>query len=394
MSVKSLVAAYNELTKLDLRVLRVIEVAHRRYEWVPIEIIVKWSNKPWELVSKSLKKLNALGMIIRWKGNYTGYRLTYFGYDALALHTLAKRGVIERLSPTPLGVGKESDVYVAEDPAGNKLVVKFHRLGRTSFRQTRKFRTWVGDRRHITWLYESRLSAHMEYKALVLTYNAGVHVPRPVSVNRHAVVMQYIESLRLSEIRRKLENPEDVLGTILDDIYVVYRDVGIVHGDLSEYNIIISLEDGTPYIIDWPQRVPRTYRNAQELLRRDLTIIIEFFRKEYKIEVDIDEVMKYLTEGIEAGELELDEAFEEMLGTKELREYVLGEESEESIEKALDKIESEFKETGKEELEKVHIKTMEEGGEKEREESKEEEKEESEKSETTSESSTESSEES
>ena len=357
MSVKSLVAAYNELTKLDLRVLRVIEVAHRRYEWVPIEIIVKWSNKPWELVSKSLKKLNALGMIIRWKGNYTGYRLTYMGYDALALHTLAKRGVIEKLSPTPLGVGKESDVYVAEDPVGNKLVVKFHRLGRTSFRQTRRFRIWVGDRRHITWLYESRLSAHMEYKALTMTYNVGVHVPKPITVNRHAVVMQYIESYRLNEIKRGLENPEDVLGTILDDVAKTYREAGIVHGDLSEFNVIVSVEDSTPYIIDWPQWVPRTYRNAQELLRRDLENIVDFFRKEYKLDVDIDEAMKYITEGIEAGELELEEAFEQMLGVKELREYVLGEHADESVERELDQIEKEFSETEKEEKEKVHMST-------------------------------------
>ncbi|GEM_PF-176747 len=359
MSVKSLVAAYNELTKLDLRILRVIEVAHRKYEWVPIEVIVKWSNRSWELVSKSLKKLNALGMVIRWKGNYTGYRLTYTGYDALALHTLAKRGVIERLSPTPLGVGKESDVYVAEDPAGNKLVVKFHRLGRTSFRQTRRFRIWVGDRRHITWLYESRLSAHMEYKALVMTYNAEVHVPRPVSVNRHAVVTYYIESLRLIEVKRGLSNPDDVLGTILDDVATTYREVGIVHGDLSEYNVLISLEDETPYIIDWPQWVPRTYRNAIDLLRRDLENILKFFEKEYDIHVDLDIALKCITEGIEAGELELEEAFEKMLGTKELREYVLGEESEESIEKALDNIEKEFSETGKEEQEKVKMKVLE-----------------------------------
>ncbi len=357
MSVKSLVAAYNELTKLDLRVLRVIEVAHRRYEWVPLEVIVRWSNKPWELVSKSLKKLNALGMVIRWKGNYTGYRLTYTGYDALALHTLAKRGVIEKLSPTPLGVGKESDVYVAEDPVGNKLVVKFHRLGRTSFRQTKRFRIWVGDRRHITWLYESRLSAHMEYKALTLTYNAEVHVPRPVTVNRHAVVMHYIESCRLSEIRGGLDRPEDVLGTILEDVAKTYREVGIVHGDLSEFNIIISVEDETPYIIDWPQWVPRTYRNALDLLRRDLENIISFFRKEYKLDVDLDEAIRCITEGIEVGELELEEAFEQMIGARELREYVLGEHSEESIERELDRIEREFSETEKEDREKLHIAT-------------------------------------
>jgi len=359
LSVKSLVAAYNELTKLDLRILRVIEVAHRKYEWVPIEVIVKWSNRSWELVSKSLRKLNALGMVLRWRGSYTGYRLTYTGYDALALHTLSKKGIIERISPTPLGVGKESDVYVAEDPAGNKLVIKFHRLGRTSFRQTRKFRIWVGERRHITWLYESRLSAHMEYKALVMTFNAEVTVPRPVAVNRHAVVMEYIDGLKLSEIKTGLENPEEVLGSILDDVAVTFRDVGIVHGDLSEFNVLIEIESERPYIIDWPQWVPRDYKNAIELLRRDLENITTFFRKEYDIEIDIEEALRYITEGIELKELELEEAFEEILTQKELKTYVLGEEAEESIEKTLDKIEREFRTTGKEDKERVTIGVLE-----------------------------------
>ncbi len=358
MSVKNLVTAYNELTKLDLRILRVIEVAHRRFEWVPIEVIVKWSNRSWELVSKSLKKLNALGMVIRWKGNYTGYRLTYTGYDSLAIHTLAKRGVIEKLSPTPLGVGKESDVYVAEDLAGNKLVVKFHRLGRTSFRQTRRFRIWIGERRHISWLYESRLSAHMEYKALVLAYDANVHVPKPISVNRHAVVMKYIDALKLSEIRTGLGKPEEVLGTILDDVATLYRDVGIVHGDLSEFNVIVELENEKPYIIDWPQWVPRDYENALELLKRDLENITDFFKKEYDVYVDVEEALKYIVEGIEVEKLELEEAFEKMIGLRELKSYVLGEE--EDIEKALNNVEKEFATTPKEDKEKVELKSLEE----------------------------------
>ncbi len=355
MSVKSLVAAYNELTKLDLRILRVIEVAHRKYEWVPIEVIVKWSNRSWELVSKCLRKLNALGMVLRWRGSYTGYRLTYYGYDVLALHTLSKRGVIERLSPTPLGVGKESDVYVAEDPGGTKLVIKFHRLGRTSFRQTRKFRIWVGERRHITWLYESRLSAHMEYKALVMTFNAGVTVPRPVAVNRHAVVMEYIDGLKLSEIKTGLSRPEEVLGSILDDIATTFREVGIVHGDLSEFNVLVEIEDERPFLIDWPQWVPRDYKNALELLRRDIENIVDFFRKEYDLDVDIDEAVRCIVEGVELRELELEEAFERVLTQKELRTYVLGEDSEENIEKVLSRIEKEFSATGREEREKVKI---------------------------------------
>ncbi len=41
---------------------------------------------------------------------YEGYRLTYLGYDFLAIHTLVKKGVINSVG-RQIGVGKESDVF-------------------------------------------------------------------------------------------------------------------------------------------------------------------------------------------------------------------------------------------------------------------------------------------
>lgn len=330
MSIKSIVSAYESLDALDLRVLRVIEVGHRRFEFVPFEVIVNWSKKPEDLVSRSLRKLNALGMVIRYKGNYTGYRLTFAGYDVLALHTLAKRGVVEALSPTPIGVGKESDVYVGDAVGGGKIVLKFHRLGRTSFRQIRRFRAWIGDRRHITWLYESRLSAHAEYKALVLTYNAGLNVPRPITVNRHTVVMSYINGVSLPEAG-DFEDAESVYWRIIEDVKKAFRDVGIVHGDLSEFNIMIDLDKGEPYIIDWPQWVPRNSVGALDLLRRDVLNVTRYFTRRFNLDVDFEEVFEYVTEGVEVGEKSLEEALEELIGSEGLNE-LMGSESEEEFE--------------------------------------------------------------
>ena len=330
MSIKNIVSAYESLDALDLRVLRVIEVGHRRFEFVPFEVIVDWSKKPEDLVSRSLRKLNALGMVIRYKGNYTGYRLTFAGYDVLALHTLAKRGVVEALSPTPIGVGKESDVYVGDAVGGGKIVLKFHRLGRTSFRQIRRFRAWIGDRRHITWLYESRLSAHAEYKALVLTYNAGLNVPRPITVNRHTVVMSYINGVSLPEAG-DFEDAESVYWRIIEDVRKAFRDIGIVHGDLSEFNIMIDLDKGEPYIIDWPQWVPRNSVGALDLLRRDILNVTRYFTRRFNLDVDFKEVFEYVTEGVEVEEKSLEEALEELIGSEGLNE-LMGPESEEEFE--------------------------------------------------------------
>ncbi len=328
MSFKSIVEAYNELTPLDLRILRVIEVGHRKYEYVPYEVIVNWSKKPEEIVGKSLKRLNALGLVIRQKGSYTGYRLTFAGYDILALHTLAKRGIIERVSPTPIGVGKESDVYTADAVGGEKVIIKFHRLGRTSFRQIRRVRSFVGDRRHITWLYESRLSAHAEFKALVLAYNAGVSVPKPIAVNRHAVVAEYVNGVQLSEID-ELDDPEGCFWDIIENVRKLVADVGVIHGDLSEYNVLIRLEDGKPFIIDWPQWIPKNAPNAPEILKRDITNIVKFFEKKFRLKADPNEIFDYVTSGVEFKLISLEEAFEQLLGKEGLAEVISAPELEE-----------------------------------------------------------------
>ncbi|GAB6945995.1 hypothetical protein JCM16161A_01250 [Vulcanisaeta sp. JCM 16161] len=327
MSIKSLVDAYDQLDSFDLRILRVIEIGHRKFEYVPLEVIVDWSKRSEELVGKSLRKLNALGMVIRYRGNYTGYRLTFMGYDALALHTLAKRGIIERVSPTPIGVGKESDVYAGDAVGDGKVVLKFHRLGRTSFRQIRRFRAWIGNRRHITWLYESRLSAHAEYKALVLAYNAGINVPRPITVNRHTVVMAYINGAQLSEVG-DVDSPEDLYWGIIESVKKLFADVGIVHGDLSEFNIMIDLDSGESFIIDWPQWVPRNAPGALDMLRRDIMNVTRYFMKRFRLNVDVDEVYNYVVGNVEVREESLEEALEELLGSEGLSE-LMGSEKEE-----------------------------------------------------------------
>lgn len=330
LGIKSIVNAYEALDTIDLRILRLIEIGHRKFEYVPLEIIVNWSRKSEEIVSKVLRKLNALNLIIRNRGNYTGYRLTFNGYDVLALHTLAKRGIVTKVSPTPIGVGKESDVYAGDSEGGGKLVLKFHRLGRTSFRQIKRFRTWVGSRRHLTWLYESRLSAHAEYKALTLAFNGGLRVPTPITVNRHTVVMRYIDGAQLSEINN-IEEPEEIFWLVIDDAKKAYVDVGIVHGDLSEYNILINLDDNKPYIIDWPQWIPRNSPGALETLSRDITNIARFFMKKFGIDVDVNQVISYVTEGVKVEEESLEAALEELLGTKGIDE-LMGSEDEEEFE--------------------------------------------------------------
>lgn len=290
MSIKSLVDAYNALDKVDLRILRVMEIAHSKYIYIPYKLIVNWSKYDEEIISKSLSKLNKLKLIQRMRGPYEGYRLTFRSYDILALHTLRKMNKVVSISPTPIGAGKEAEVYVGEAPGGLKVVLKFHRTGTSSFIHVRRFRAFLKKRRHLTKLYEARLSAQMEYIALVEVFDAGGKVPEPIAANRHVVAMRYIDGLELYRV-----DPADPRA-VLEDVEATVEAAlsrGIIHGDLTQYNVLVAGDEA--YVIDWPQWVPIHHPNASEILSRDLIELNNYFKK-YNIEINIEKINKIMNE--------------------------------------------------------------------------------------------------
>lgn len=287
MSVRSLIEAYNALDKLDLRVLRLIEIAHVRHQYVPYRLIVRWARADEGKVGASLSKLNKLKLIQREKGPYEGFRLTFNAYDVLALHSLRKAGKVVSISPTPIGVGKESVVYSGEAPSGTKVVLKLHRTGTSSFTKVKRVRSFLGKRRHLTKLYEARLSAHAEFAALAVVFDAGGHVPEPIAVNRHVVVMKYIDGVEA--YRAELVDARSAAKHVVETVEIAL-DNGIIHGDLTPYNIIVG---DKAYVIDWPQWVPASHPNAEEILSRDLSYLDKYFSR-YDIHIDKESILNKL----------------------------------------------------------------------------------------------------
>ncbi len=279
---------FRELEPEDLKILMIIEIDLSRHRFVPEKDILKLSGLAEKEVKYRLTRLNALGLIYRWVGPYVGYMLNMAGYDCLALNALVKAGILDSLGK-PLGVGKESDVYDALTQSGERVAVKFHRLGRTSFRQTRRLRGYLLDRRHVSWLYQSRLAAERENEALRLVYSHGVSVPKPVGYNRHVVVMGMIEGeclFRFTEI----PDPSFILDEILDNVRKAYVEAEVIHGDLSEFNVVLT-PSWRVLIIDWPQFVRIDHPNAEILLRRDVWNILRFFRRKFNVTKDLEETL-------------------------------------------------------------------------------------------------------
>jgi len=284
------VRVFRKLENEDFGILRSIEAAMGKREFVPKEQIAKHIKLPMDRIDFTISKLNKLGLIHSMHGAYIGYTLNYASYDCLAINSFVKTGLIDAFGQT-LGVGKEADVYDALTPAGTRVAVKFQRLGRISFRQTRRKRGYAAER--ASWLFQSRLAAEREFHALELVYAHGVAVPEPLSQNRHAIVMGMIEGAELAKWK-ELPQPAKVLKEILRNVKKAYLKAHVIHADLSEYNIILK-PDMHMLIIDWPQYVAAEHPNAQELLMRDVENVLTYFSRKYRLKVKNREVYAYVT---------------------------------------------------------------------------------------------------
>jgi len=285
------VQVFRKLENKDLRVLQAVETAMSRHEFVPKEQIAKFTK--FDLARDTdfiLNHLSRLGLIYQRRGAYTGFTLNYAGYDCLAINALVKANVLEAFGKS-LGVGKEADVYGALAPKNKQVAVKFQRLGRISFRQTQRKRGYAKE--HAGWLFQSRLAAEKEIDALRILYSRGVAVPEPISQNRHVIVMGMIEGTMLAELRT-IRKPERTLKEILRNIRKAYLKAGLIHADLSEYNIIIK-PDAHILIIDWPQYITKEHPNAELLLARDIKNTLQYFSRKRMLKVRVKEALDYVT---------------------------------------------------------------------------------------------------
>ncbi|MBS7612532.1 serine/threonine protein kinase [Candidatus Bathyarchaeota archaeon] len=286
-----LTGVFRRLEPEDFRVLTAVELGMVSHAYTPIEDVVKYSSLPREEVLYRVKRLNGFRLIRGIVSPFEGYVLNYYGYDFLALNALVKAGKLEALGKS-VGIGKEADVFEGLTSTGEKVIVKFHRVGRVSFRQTRRVRRYIADRRHISWLYQSRKAAEKEFEALEILNRVNAKAPKPLAQNRHVVVMGFFSGVELVNVK-SVDEPLPLFRDIVDEVKQVYFEAGLIHGDLSEYNIIIK-EDGDFMLIDWPQFIRRSDPESEHYLKRDLEKVTGFFNKRFNLKLNTDRVLNYV----------------------------------------------------------------------------------------------------
>ena len=275
------------LTKDHFRVLTAIEMGMKNHEFVPVPLIESLAQLKRGNCFNVITLLLKHKLIFHTGKNYSGYALTYQGYDYLALKTFMKRGHVKRLL-AQIGVGKESDIYICE--SGDKLdedgksvhngepvVVKLARLGRTSFRTIKDNRDYLKGRT-CNWLYMSRIASLKEFAFMSALYKRGFPTPTPFDGNRHAICMSLVKAYPLVNVKG-LGNPEAVYHQLIEQI-IQFAEHGLVHGDFNEFNLMCSEEEKIT-VIDFPQMTSTSHPNAQFYFERDVRCIQTFFTKRF-----------------------------------------------------------------------------------------------------------------
>lgn len=282
-----------KIDETDIAVLRVLDGLRTRYEFVPFDKIFRRMALRANEINKRLSYLNECGYVmfsVIRELRESGAKITETGEDALSIWDFKKHGVIKTIG-TEIGVGKESVIMSATTGEGF-AAIKLHRYLQKEFASIKNSLSWIAVKLRAKSLriqdFEvdvPRAKAQIEYMALSELKNV-IPVPAPYGINRHAVCMELIgdksvPAKRLVDVR--LENPENALDVILED-YQKALDAGWVHGDFSEYNVMIT-DKGDLYYIDWPQAVPVKYPESKILIERDLNNIKRYFKSKYNVVV-------------------------------------------------------------------------------------------------------------
>ncbi|GGL45846.1 serine/threonine-protein kinase Rio1 [Halocalculus aciditolerans] len=216
-----------------------------------------------------------------------------------AIYKLVQDGHVSAIG-RPISTGKEANVYEAAADGGERdVAMKVYRVNASSFRQMRdylegdpRFEGLRGDKKAVVLAWTRK-----EYANLKRAQDAGVPVPDPIAVQRNVLVMELLgeeddAAPTLHDVH--LENPETAYENVREYMRRLFR-AGLVHGDLSEYNLLVW--EGEIFVIDVGQAVTVHHGNADDFLERDCRNVANFFARQ-GVDVDADDLYDYVTEPI------------------------------------------------------------------------------------------------
>lgn len=209
------------------------------------------------------------------------------------LQSLIDEGLIDTVV-RQLMSGKEAMVYVVRSGADTRCAKIYKEATQRSFRQavdytenrkvknSRQGRAMAKGTRYGRQAQEAAWQS-AEVDALYRLAAAGVRVPKPHNFHEGVLLMELVTdeegnaAPRLNDVLLTAEQAIQYHAMLIQQV-VRMLCAGVVHGDLSEFNILLAA-DG-PVIIDLPQAVDAAGNNhAERMLLRDVANLSGFFGK-------------------------------------------------------------------------------------------------------------------
>jgi len=236
------------------------------------------------------QRLAEMGIRIKDANTFKVSENVFDEVTLLALYKLVHKKWITAIGGS-ISTGKEANVFLG-DREDQAVAIKIYRIQSANFTTMSSYVT--GDRRfsHVKKSKKELIFAwtRKEFSNLARAKEAGLPVPEPLVWDRNILIMSFLgegecpyPQLRSAEI----DNPAQVYEDIMAMIGTLYNKAELVHGDLSEFNILYSDQ---PYLIDMGQSVTRDHPRALQFLMRDIRNMNRFFKKkgcEVKTEYEI-----------------------------------------------------------------------------------------------------------
>ncbi|MCK9593232.1 MAG: serine protein kinase RIO [Methanoregula sp.] len=206
----------------------------------------------------------------------------------LALYKLVHKKWLSVIGGS-ISTGKEANVFYGE--RGDKgVAIKIYRIRTANFTTMSSY--IIGDRR-FSRVKKSRKElvfawTRKEFSNLARAHEAGIAVPEPLVWDRNILIMSYLGENEIPYPQLKnayIEDPAEIYATITKYIDILYKKAELVHGDLSEFNILYGDQ---PYLIDMGQSVTRDHPRAFQFLMRDIRNINRFFKSRCDVRNDVE----------------------------------------------------------------------------------------------------------
>lgn len=222
------------------------------------------------------------------------YKNVFDTHAERCLFKLAGQGHFDSLD-APLSIGKEANIFIATKGREHRIV-KIYRLETCDFnrmfdylRYDPRYPHLKSNRRRTIFMWAKR-----EFRNLLRARDAGVRVPTPYAHIDNILIMECIggPAQRLKDDPPKAPKEMTIfLSLLLAEMTKLHKN-GLVHGDLSEYNILNY--QGRPVLIDLSHTIPLESIRGPELLARDIKNVSAFFSK-HGIKISENDIVKKIT---------------------------------------------------------------------------------------------------